>query len=139
MSTSSEIPGQAFVPAEAERIAEGAVVNETGPLMQEQATSSAENAPKVSQVPAMTLPPIQMPGMAITPTTTQSQTDVSTTTPSITAGIIEDSDLIEKEWVHKAKSIVEANREDPYKQSEELTGVKADYMKKRYNKNIKLK
>lgn len=51
---------------------------------------------------------------------------------------MEDDDLIEKEWVNKAKQIVNKNRSDPYKQSEELTAFRADYMKKRYGKNIKL-
>lgn len=49
-----------------------------------------------------------------------------------------DSDLIEKEWVMKAKQIVEHTAEDPYKQQEELSKIKADYMKKRYNKDIGL-
>jgi hypothetical protein len=58
-----------------------------------------------------------------------------------TAGLqaSDDSDLIEKEWVNKAKQIVEKTRDDPHKQSEELTLVKVDYMKKRYNKTLKLK
>lgn len=47
-----------------------------------------------------------------------------------------DSDLIEKEWVLKAKQIVEHTSEDPYAQTEELSRMKADYMKKRYNKDI---
>ena len=50
----------------------------------------------------------------------------------------DDSDLIEKEWVNKAKQIVEHNRDDPYKQSENLTVFKADYIKKRYGKTIKV-
>lgn len=50
----------------------------------------------------------------------------------------EDSDLIEKEWVEKAKKIVEATRDDPYQQNREINKVKADYMKKRYNKDIHL-
>jgi hypothetical protein len=51
--------------------------------------------------------------------------------------VADDGDLIEKEWVHKAKSIVESTKGDPYKQSEALTALKADYMQKRYNKTIK--
>lgn len=47
-----------------------------------------------------------------------------------------DSDLIEKEWVLKAKQIVEHTSEDPYVQQQELNKMKADYMKKRYNKDI---
>ncbi len=47
-----------------------------------------------------------------------------------------DGDLIEKEWVLKAKQIVEHTAEDPYKQQQELNKIRADYMKKRYNKDI---
>lgn len=47
-----------------------------------------------------------------------------------------DSDLIEKEWVLKAKQIVDHTAEDPFKQQEELSKMKADYLKKRYNKDL---
>lgn len=50
----------------------------------------------------------------------------------------EDSDLIEKEWVDRAKQIVEHTREDPYEQQRALSQMKADYLKKRYNKDIKI-
>ena len=50
----------------------------------------------------------------------------------------DDSDRIEKSWVIKAKQIVESTRNDPYKQSEELSLFKADYMKKRYNRTVKV-
>ena len=52
--------------------------------------------------------------------------------------IADDNDLIEKEWVTKAKKIIEETNEDPFKQSQEITVFKADYMKKRYNKVIKV-
>jgi general stress protein 26 len=55
-----------------------------------------------------------------------------------TPQIADDADLIEKEWVEKAKEIVEQTKHDPYLQNKEITKVKADYMKKRYNKDIKL-
>lgn len=48
----------------------------------------------------------------------------------------DDTDLIEKEWVMKAKQIVEQTKQDPYKQTKELHKFRADYMKKRYNKMI---
>lgn len=50
----------------------------------------------------------------------------------------EDTDLIEKEWVLRAKQIVDHTREDPHEQQRALSQMKADYMKKRYNKDIKL-
>jgi hypothetical protein len=89
-----------------------------------------------ANVPSMTLPLPPNPGQNPVPKATQS--DVQATTQAATPPVVDDGDLIEKEWVNKAKQIVEKNRNDPYKQSEELTVFRADYMKKRYNKNIKL-
>ncbi len=57
---------------------------------------------------------------------------------SATASLITDDDLIEKEWVNKAKQIVEQTRDDPYRQSENLTVFKADYLNKHYGKTIKI-
>lgn len=52
--------------------------------------------------------------------------------------IADDNDLIEKEWVNKAKLIVAKTKDDPREQSKELYKYKADYIKKRYNKDIKV-
>lgn len=52
--------------------------------------------------------------------------------------IADDTDLIEKEWVIKAKEIIARTRQDPHRQNKEVEQMKADYMKKRYNKDIKL-
>lgn len=52
--------------------------------------------------------------------------------------IADDADLIEKEWVARAKSVVEQTKTDPFVQNNELNKVKADYIKKRYNKDIKV-
>lgn len=104
----------------------------------ERAPAPAERAPAAEQTaPSAVLHPITLP---LPPAGSQavSQNDNSTTVQVSPSAIADDGDLIEKEWVHKAKQIVEANRDDPYKQSEELTVFKADYMKKRYDKNIKL-
>lgn len=49
-----------------------------------------------------------------------------------------DIDLIEKEWVERAKAIVEQTKNDPFVQNKELSKIKAEYIKKRYNKDIKL-
>lgn len=50
-----------------------------------------------------------------------------------------DKDTIEPQWVHRVRAVVRANADDPYKQSEDLTLLKAEYMRKRYNKAMKLK
>lgn len=49
-----------------------------------------------------------------------------------------DTDVIEKEWVYKAKQVVAETRQDPYLQVREINKLKADYMQKRYNKELKL-
>lgn len=50
----------------------------------------------------------------------------------------EDSDLIEKEWVMRAKAIVEQTKNDPYQQNKQINHFKADYVKKRYDKELKV-
>lgn len=47
-----------------------------------------------------------------------------------------DIDVIEKEWVEKAKSIVAKTKDDPREQSIELTGMKREYIEKRFGKSL---
>jgi hypothetical protein len=49
-----------------------------------------------------------------------------------------DNDRIEQEWVTKTKQVLLATRNDPYEQNRQLAALRADYMMKRYNKEIKL-
>ena len=49
----------------------------------------------------------------------------------------EDVDLIEKEWVRKAKEIVDQTTGDPYVQNQQINQMKVEYIKKRYGKDIK--
>lgn len=64
--------------------------------------------------------------------------DSALSTALQTPQIADDSDLIEKEWVEKAKMIVEHTKSDPRQQNKELSKVKSDYLKKRYNKDLRL-
>lgn len=50
--------------------------------------------------------------------------------------IADDVDLIEKEWVEKAKEIVEKTKDNPYLQNKAISEIKADYIQKRYSKKI---
>ena len=77
---------------------------------------------------------------ATTPVTTDepAKTTVKTDDSAGSPAIADDIDVIEKEWVDKAKNIVEKNKQDPHKQNKEVSVLKADYMKKRYGKEIKL-
>jgi hypothetical protein len=110
-----------------------------GPASPEQAPNPFEKAAANSRAaPAPGLPPITLPLPPPAPQAAAPKDNSATPVQTSPLTVADDGDLIEKEWVHKAKQIVEANRDDPYRQSEELTVFKADYMKKRYDKNIKL-
>lgn len=119
-------PPQEQLPASGE-------LNEAAIPQAEKATVKAEKGQLLSTATA----PIILPLPTITDAPVQNS-GVITTTQNVVQDVQDDGDLIEKEWVTKAKQIVEANREDPYKQSEEITVFRADYMQKRYNKTIKV-
>lgn len=51
--------------------------------------------------------------------------------------IADDADLIEKDWVERAKHIVELTRNDPRAQANQLSHMKADYVSRRFGKDIK--
>lgn len=50
--------------------------------------------------------------------------------------IAADDDLIEKEWVDKAKKIISETRDDPYRREQEVSRLQADYLRKRYGKEL---
>ncbi len=47
-----------------------------------------------------------------------------------------DEDLIEKEWVDKAKQIISQTRDDPARREREVGRLQVDYLKKRYGKEL---
>lgn len=47
-----------------------------------------------------------------------------------------DEDLIEKEWVDKAKQIISQTRDDPAEREKQVGRLQADYLKKRYGKSL---
>lgn len=106
----------------------------------EQLPAAAEQAIPAANPAAIPVPPIAGSGATQTQNSAQAPAanDVAPTTKNVAAKIIEDKDLIEKEYVDRARKIVEDNRDDPYKQSEELTAFRAEYMQKEYNKSIKI-
>lgn len=87
---------------------------------------SPPTPPAPSSLPAAP-PPFQATG-----------SDNSSARHQISPAAADDVDLIEKEWVLRAKSIVERTKDDPHQQNQEMNKFKADYIKKRYNKEIKV-
>lgn len=81
--------------------------------------------------------PASMPQPAPVAPQTPSAPAVSTA-DSATPLVADDVDVIEKEWVDKAKKIVSSTKEDPHAQEQQVSRLQADYLMKRYNKQIKL-
>lgn len=86
------------------------------------------DAALAAAAPAVTLPTPVLPAV---PDTAVAQPVVSDT--PLVAG---DDDLIEKEWVDKAKQIIEQTKDDPYRREQEVSRLQADYLKKRYGKEL---
>lgn len=91
--------------------------------------SAAAQAATVVQVATAVVPTI--PQLTPPPVDSDS-TSVVTPTPSIAA----DEDLIEKEWVDKVKSIIILTKDDPYERARVIAQLQADYLKKRYQKDL---
>ncbi len=89
-----------------------------------------------SGLPLPVLPPSGLAGLSALQPDDPQQTIPDSRSLIVVPDEASDSDLIEKEWVIKAKQIVEHTAEDPYLQQQELSKMKADYMKKRYNKDL---
>lgn len=96
----------------------------------------AETQPKQMPQPAPIMPLPQLP--VLSPSQSggipQVQKPVQDTNPQVAS----DDDVIEKEWVDKAKQIVSQTKDDPYIQEKEVSRLQADYLKKRYGKELKL-
>lgn len=47
-----------------------------------------------------------------------------------------DEEVIEKEWVDKAKQIVAATADDPHLRSDQVSALQKEYLEKRFNKEL---
>ncbi|MDX2776275.1 hypothetical protein PV379_02780 [Streptomyces caniscabiei] len=79
------------------------------------------------------LPPPVVPAV---PVDDAAASNVSTMTVVDAPLVANDDDLIEKEWVDKAKQIIANTRDDPYRRELEVGQLQADYLKKRYGKDL---
>lgn len=78
--------------------------------------------PVIPTIPAMPDPVAQV------------QKSVIDDNPAVAA----DDDVIEKEWVEKAKKVISETKHDPYLQEQAVSRLQADYLQKRYGKTVKL-
>lgn len=89
------------------------------------------------------VPPVQPVGdaTAVPPQVAAAPQPAAVPMPTNDGGlpaIADDGDLIEKEWVMHVKQVLRMTAHDPYEQNRQLAILKADYLQKRYGKNIKL-
>ncbi|PJE65447.1 hypothetical protein COU91_01570 [Candidatus Saccharibacteria bacterium CG10_big_fil_rev_8_21_14_0_10_47_8] len=117
-------------PAGMEKAQEQAV-ERAGP----QETQRPSSQPKQTTDQSVAPPVIPAAPPPVAPVADDTSQPVSSATRDLHA---EESDLIEKEWVQRAKHIVSSTQDDPYKQKSEISKAKADYIQKRFNKTIKV-
>ncbi len=105
---------------------------EQRPAVQESGVGKQAPQPAISTLPS--LPQIPTTPAGTTPPVILTKPVGASTASDLTA---QDTDLIEKQWVDRAKAIVAQTQDDPYKQKKEMSRVKAEYVQKRFNKTIK--
>jgi len=101
----------------------------------EAAPAPAERAGQQAPPPALPAIPDDIPA-ADAPVIAVPVQDVAITHP-VPDSSAQDSDRIEPAWVNKAKQIIAQTHDDPYLQKDQMSKVKADYIMKRFNKQIK--
>lgn len=102
----------------------------------ERPSTSPEQAPRPvaegAPVLPVTIPALPLPIIVPEDTGAQLVATQDASMPSVAA----DDDLIEKEWVDKAKNIIEETKDDPYRREQEVGKLQREYIKKRYGRDI---
>src|SRR5205814_696483 len=98
----------------------------------ETGSSFAQGVPIMAAPPINGMQPVQMPQSTPQPVAIPPTQQMATST---TAALNDEE--IDRIWVNKAKKIVEQTHADPYRESQELGKTKVEYLKTRYNKDVK--
>ncbi len=72
--------------------------------------------------------------MPTLPTPVIATTDDASQTNDATQLIAADVDLIEKEWIDKAKKIISETKDDPYAREKAINQLQTEYIQKRYGR-----
>ena len=96
-----------------------------------ESVSGGQGSEPTFAAPVAQQPPQSAPQLPPMPQTTDDSSDAN---PLLAA----DDDLIEKEWVEKAKKVIAETRHDPHLQEQAVSRLQADYLQKRYNKTVKV-
>lgn len=128
--------GPERAPSQPERVTAPFLTPETAPAPKSgERQETHENQPSGPSDPAPQVQPIAPPPLP----QIQAVPDNATSQPADdTPAVAADEDLIEKEWVEKAKKVIAETKHDPYLQEQAVSKLQADYLQKRYNKTIKV-
>ena len=111
---------------------------ENVPQQEQSAERPAPQEQQTGQGAGDTPPPMPVVPLPAAPAAQPAQHTTSATTDDDMPQIAADEDLIEKEWVEKAKRVISDTKHDPYSQEQAVRKLQAEYLSKRYGKNIKL-
>ncbi len=103
---------------------------ESAPLSPERGVERSPIETRGAVAPQAT--PIAVPPIAVPTVAPQATATTDDTNPAVAA----DEDLIEKEWIAKAKQVVHSTKDDPHAQAEQVGKMTIDYVMKRYGKQI---
>ncbi len=98
-------------------------------------TAAPERAPEQAAQAQASLSAQPIPITLPTPVPLQDDATQSVAADDLPA-VAGDEDLIEKEWVDKAKQIISETRDDPAAREKQVGRLQADYLKKRYGKEL---
>jgi hypothetical protein len=99
---------------------------------QERSEQVAEAGARASDAATPTQPPV-ISAVPVVPVASVTDPAVSTVISPMVAA---DEDLIEKEWVDKAKEIIEQTKDDPFTRTAKVNELQRDYLQKRYGKVV---
>lgn len=102
----------------------------------ERAPARPEKSPQQAKQPALPAIPDDIPSVE-PPVIAAQPDDTAAPLSHGSAQASDDQDRIEPEWVDKAKAVISQTRQDPYMQKHEMSKIKADYIQKRFGKQIK--
>ena len=99
---------------------------ETGQQRIEQAAEAGARAANAAGAPPMPMP------VALPQPPQQTQAPPTAATPLVAA----DEDLIEKEWVERAKDIIQSTKDDPHARNAQVSELQRGYLEKRFGRVI---
>ena len=103
---------------------------ETGPIAPEREAVPQQPQTDAGPAPVVVAPALPQP--QVNPAVSDDSTALLTSVPDVAA----DDDLIEKEWVDKAKRIIAETADDPYRREQAVGQLQREYLRKRYGKEV---